>query len=72
MPYWWNLTRPAIGVVLSPGCGWHSERPAPQFRSDGSYDESAPHRPIRVYHSIDSRFIIGDLFAKLQAHAGKN
>jgi hypothetical protein len=24
---------PAIGVVLNPGCGWHSERPAPQFRS---------------------------------------
>ena len=72
-PEWHCLgDSPAIGVVLSPGCGWHSERPAPQFRSDGSYDESAPHRPIRVYHSIDSRFIIGDLFAKLQAHAAKN
>jgi purine nucleosidase len=21
---------PAIGVVLNPGCGWHSERPAPE------------------------------------------
>ena len=60
---------PAIGVVLNPGCGWHSERPAPQFRFDGSYDQSAAHRPIRVYHSIDSRFIIADLFAKLRAHA---
>jgi hypothetical protein len=25
-----------------------------------------------VYHSIDSRFVIGDLFAKLQAYAEKN
>lgn len=60
---------PAIGVVLNPGCGWHSDRPAPQFRFDGTYDESSLARPIRVYHSIDSRFIISDLFAKLQAHA---
>lgn len=60
---------PAIGVTLNPGCGWHSERPAPQFRPDGSYDHSAAHRPIRVYHSIDSRFIMADMFAKLRAHA---
>jgi hypothetical protein len=63
---------PAIGVVLNPGCGSHSERPAPQFRFDGSYDQSVAHRPIRVYHSIDSRFIIADLFAKLRAHAARS
>jgi inosine-uridine nucleoside N-ribohydrolase len=72
-PEWHCLgDSPAIGVVLNPGCGWHSERPAPQFRSDGSYDESVAGRPLRVYHSIDSRFIIGDLFAKLQAHAERD
>jgi purine nucleosidase len=60
---------PAIGLVLNSGSGWHDERPAPQFRTDGSYDHTTLYRPIRVYHSIDSRFIIGDLFAKLRAHA---
>lgn len=59
---------PAIGVMLNPLCGQWSERPAMRFRVDGSCDDSVAYRPVRVYHSIDSRFIFSDLFAKLRAH----
>lgn len=35
-----------------------------------TYDHSASSRPIRVYRTMDSRFILEDLYAKLQqAHA---
>lgn len=59
---------PAIGVLLAPHAGWWSERPAPGFRYDGSYDFSVEGRPIRVYHSVDTRFIMSDFYAKLRAH----
>lgn len=59
---------PAVGVILNPNCGWWSERPAAEFRTDGSYDESRLHRPIRVYNYIDPRFILADFFAKLRAY----
>ena len=57
---------PAVGLILNPQCGWWSERPAWQFRTDGSYDRSREFRPIRVYNYVDPRFILGDFFAKLQ------
>ncbi|GAA2863963.1 nucleoside hydrolase [Nonomuraea rubra] len=63
---------PAIGLMLHPDCGTWVERPAPAFRYDGTYDFSAAEdasRPIRVYGSIDARFIHEDFFAKLRAFA---
>ncbi|MGW4800907.1 nucleoside hydrolase [Nonomuraea sp. MG754425] len=60
---------PAIGLALHPECGIWKQRPAPNFRYDGSYDFSAANRPIRVYDSIDARFIHEDFFAKLRAFA---
>jgi purine nucleosidase len=60
---------PAIGVVLNPHCGRFVERPAPLIRYDGSYDFSSPGRPIRVYESIDTRFLFEDFFAKLRRFA---
>ena len=62
-PSAWSSNRTVAGTL--------SARPR-QFRSDGSYNGSGAHPPIRVYHSIGSRFVIGDLFAKLQAYAEKN
>lgn len=59
---------PAIGIMIDPDCGWWTERPAWTFRADGSYDQSAEYRPIRVYNSIDSRFILSDMYAKLRLH----
>ncbi|KAB8196011.1 nucleoside hydrolase [Nonomuraea phyllanthi] len=61
---------PAVGVMLHPDCGTWTERPAPNFRHDGTHDFSHPNRPIRVYDTIDARFIHEDFFAKLRAFAG--
>ncbi|TDC08468.1 nucleoside hydrolase [Nonomuraea longispora] len=60
---------PAIGLMLHPACGTWVERPAPNFRHDGSHDFSVVNRPIRTYDSIDARFIHEDFFAKLRAFA---
>jgi purine nucleosidase len=60
---------PAVGLMLNPAAGTWEERPAPGFNLDGSYDHSRSSRLIRVYNSIDSRFILSDMFAKLRAFA---
>ncbi|WP_327581583.1 nucleoside hydrolase [Nonomuraea sp. NBC_00507] len=61
---------PAVGLLLHPDCGQWAERPAPTFRYDGTPDFSGDNRPIRVYESIDARFIHEDFFAKLRAFTG--
>jgi purine nucleosidase len=58
---------PAIGLMLNPAAGTWAERPAPGFNRDGTYDYSRSYRPIRVYNSIDSRFVLSDMFAKLRS-----
>jgi hypothetical protein len=58
---------PAIGLMLNPSAGSWSERSAPGFNHDCSYDYSRACRPIRVYSTIDSRFVLSDMFAKLRA-----
>ncbi|MGH3488461.1 MAG: hypothetical protein ACRDP8_11205, partial [Actinopolymorphaceae bacterium] len=60
---------PAVGVMLNPFCGRFVERPAPTFTADGGYDFGVTHRPIRVYESIDTRFLFEDFFAKLRRFA---
>jgi inosine-uridine nucleoside N-ribohydrolase len=61
---------PAIGAVLNPlGALWR-ERPAPRFRPDGEMEpEDAARRLIRVCQSIDVRWLLEDMFAKLRKHA---
>lgn len=59
---------PAVGLMLNPAAGSWTERPAPGFNYDCTYDYSRQYRPIRVYHTIDSRYILSDMFAKLRAH----
>jgi purine nucleosidase len=58
--------QPAIGLVIYPGAGRWAVRPAPEFTFDCHYDFSVKHRSIRVYETIDARFILEDFFAKLQ------
>ena len=57
---------PAVAVIINPDAGRYSERPAFGFTYDGSYDRGTEYRPIRVYHTIDSRFMLEDFFAKLR------
>ena len=56
---------PAVGVIMYPDCGRWEWRPAPQFDPLMHYVHTGTHRPIRVYTSIDSRFILEDFYAKL-------
>ena len=63
----WSLgDSPAIGVALEPNCGSFVYREAPFFNEDTSYSFEAGRPMIRVYTSINSRFILEDFFAKLQ------
>jgi inosine-uridine nucleoside N-ribohydrolase len=56
---------PAVGVVMNEYCGGWQWRPAPQFAETMHYEHTGQFRPIRVYDSIDPRFILEDFFAKL-------
>ncbi len=56
---------PAVGVIMYPDCGRWSMRPAPQFDDAMRYQHIGGNRPIRVYDSVDARFIHEDFFAKL-------
>lgn len=63
----WSLgDSPAVGVVLEPNCGHSVYRESPLLKNDTSW-EAIPGRPvIRVWQSINSRFIIEDMIAKLE------
>ena len=56
---------PAIGVMMYPESGWSEWRPAPEFNSEMNYVHTGKYRPIKVYTSVDTRFILEDFFAKL-------
>ena len=63
---------PAIGVILYEDCGRWSYRNAPKITENFEYVHTGKNRPIRVYSSIDARFILEDFFAKLKAFAEDN
>ncbi len=56
---------PAVGVIMYPDLGEWDWKPAPEFDEKGNYIETGANRPIRVYRSIDARFVHEDFFAKL-------
>jgi purine nucleosidase len=56
---------PAIGILMYPDCGAYEWRPAPQFNREMNYVHTGASRPIRVYQSVDQRYIHEDFFAKL-------
>ena len=63
----WSLgDSPAIAIAINPECGKYIYTPAPHVNEDTS-SVSRPGNPvIRVYKSVDSRYILEDFFAKLQ------
>lgn len=69
----WSLgDSPAVGVVLEPNCGGHYDRPAPVFEADTACHDEDGRPAIRVYTSINSRFILEDFIAKLELiYSGK-
>lgn len=63
----WTLgDSPVVGLAMNPNCGRYRLQSAPIVDKEGHYVGSHPHRQIRVYHTIDSRFILEDLYAKLE------
>lgn len=68
----WSLgDNPAVGVLISPQAKYAEERRAQKMNADGSYGEYVSEkRTIKVYHSINSRVILEDMFAKILYHFG--
>ena len=67
----WSLgDSPAIAVAINPGCGKFVEAPAPFVNEDTSSSTCSGAPTIRVYTSVDSRFILEDFFAKLKLFFG--
>ena len=57
---------PAVGVILYSDCGQWKWQPAPEFDHTMHYLHTGKNRPIRVYETMDSRFILEDFYAKLE------
>jgi purine nucleosidase len=60
---------PAIGVMMYPDCGRWRYQPGPEFNTLMNYVETGQNRPVRVYETVDVRFIQEDFFAKLARFA---
>jgi purine nucleosidase len=56
---------PAVSLVLNPRGGTFRTLPAPRFAPDGSYLPGSGH-PVRVCESVDVRFLLEDMFAKIR------
>lgn len=67
--FWFLGDSPAVGLLLCDEPNSYEWRPAPRFAADMQYIHSGNNRPIRVYHDIDCRFIMEDLYAKLALYA---
>lgn len=63
---------PALSVILNPNGGVSEWVPAPEFSPQMHYIHTGAHRPIKLYHTIDVRWILEDFFAKLaRFHRGE-
>lgn len=68
----WSLgDSPAIGVALNPGCGRYEYKEAPIINEATSfrYEEGRP--LIRIYQSVDSRYVLEDFMSKLELLYGQ-
>ena len=66
----WSLgDSPAIALAINPGCGKFEYEPAPHVNTDTTSTLRPGNPMIRVYKSVDSRYILEDFFAKLKLFA---
>jgi inosine-uridine nucleoside N-ribohydrolase len=56
---------PAVSLILNPRGGSFRTVPAPRFSQDGTYVPGSGH-PVRVCESVDVRFLLEDMFAKIR------
>jgi hypothetical protein len=60
---------PAIGVMMYPECGDFEWVPGPEYNELMNYVHTGRNRPVKLYHKVDQRFILEDMFAKLARFA---
>lgn len=60
---------PAIALMIDPFCAAMRRQPGVRFAPDGHYEKGDPEREILVVESIDVRFLLEDMFAKIARHA---
>ncbi len=63
---------PAVGLILFEDRFSFDWIEAPEIGKDMQYIHTHRNRPIRVYRSVDSRFILEDLYAKLELFRQSN
>jgi purine nucleosidase len=57
---------PAISLILNPRGGVFRTVPAPRFSREGGYLPGSGH-PIRVFETVDIRYLLEDMFAKIRS-----
>lgn len=66
----WSLgDSPAVSLLLDDHEFGYEEMPAPRITPDMHYVHHQNERKIRVYHYVDSRFTLEDMYAKLALFA---
>lgn len=66
----WSLgDSPAVSLLLDDHPYCYEMKPAPRFTREMNYVHNQPYRPIRVYHYVDPRFTLEDMYAKLALFA---
>ena len=67
----WTLgDNPSVAVVIDENAGRSWQENAWLIDEDTHYAQELPDRKIRVYHTINSHFVLEDLFSKLQLNFG--
>ena len=62
----WSLgDSPSVAAVLHPACGRTVMQPVCHVNDDTSYSPLPNARKILVYRDLDSRYLLGDFYAKL-------
>ena len=62
----WSLgDSPAVAAVLHPACGRFEMQKVHTVNEDTGYSPLEGGREIRVYRDLDSRYLLGDFYAKL-------
>lgn len=68
----WSLgDNPSVAVVNDDCAGRSQWENAWLIDADTMYTEEVPDRKIRIYHTMNSHFVLEDLFAKLQLNFGQ-
>lgn len=60
---------PAIALMIDPFCAAMRRQSGVRFTDDGHYEPADPGREILVVESVDVRFLLEDMFAKIARHS---